>query len=67
MGFLRRVREMRIPPQPVRWLHGDPRWSEISSFASWAPAVVITLFTLCLIQIALGALWISRIEGSLDL
>jgi len=57
MGFL------RIPTQPVKRLQGDPRWANASPFASYAPVVVLSLLFLSIIQIILGAIWMSKLDN----
>jgi hypothetical protein len=58
---------MKIPRQPIKALQGDPRWSLLSPFASYAPVVVLSLFVICMVQIALGAYWIASMPGELSL
>ncbi|KAF2740682.1 hypothetical protein EJ04DRAFT_548224 [Polyplosphaeria fusca] len=56
---------MKIPPQPIKALEGDPRWTHIFPPSSYAPVIVITLLFLSIIQIAMGAVWLSRLGGEL--
>ncbi|KAF2266587.1 hypothetical protein CC78DRAFT_566670 [Lojkania enalia] len=57
---------MKIPPQPIAALRGDPRWTRISPFASYAPVITLSLTALCVIQICLGAVWLSRLDSDLQ-
>ncbi|KAF2662230.1 hypothetical protein K491DRAFT_283865 [Lophiostoma macrostomum CBS 122681] len=57
---------MKIRPQPIARLAGDSRWAYISPLASYAPCVMLSLLVLSILQICLGAVWISRLEGDLS-
>jgi hypothetical protein len=47
---------------------GDPRWISASPhFATYAPLVVVSLLVLSIIQEALGAVWVSTLQGRLIL
>jgi hypothetical protein len=47
---------------------GDPRWISASPhFATYAPLVVLSLLVLSIIQVALGAVWISALQRGLIL
>ena len=56
------------PAQRTLSTLGDPRWISASPhFATYAPLVMLSLLVLSIIQVALGAVWVSAIKGSLTL
>ena len=58
---------MKIKPIPIDRLAGDTRWAYIFPLASYAPSIMLILLLLSMIQIGLGAVWISKLEGNLSL
>jgi hypothetical protein len=46
---------------------GDLRWAKTAKWTSYAPWVVFSLAILSMIEIALGAVWISSMDADLNL
>ncbi|EHY61189.1 hypothetical protein HRR83_000948 [Exophiala dermatitidis] len=45
---------------------GDPRWKRASKWTGYGPWIVLTLAVLSMIEIALGAVWISSMKTELN-
>lgn len=44
-------------------IKGDSRWAGASRVTGYAPVVVLVLLVLSIIQVSLGAVWLSSLES----
>jgi hypothetical protein len=48
-------------------MRGDKRWSQASKWCGYVPWIVLVIALLSMIEIALGAVWISSLKTDLNL
>lgn len=48
-------------------IKGDMRWYRASKYTKYAPMLVITMFFGAVLQLVLGAIWITQVEGDMEM